>query len=99
MADVTVSYEEMQASATKLDQGKTEIEGQLESLRRMITQLVQTSFRTQSASPKFQESYEQWNKGAASAIAGLEGMSQFLKGAIKGHQDLDTGLTQGLSSG
>jgi len=97
VADVTVTYEEMQASATKLDQGKANIEEQLESLRRMIDQLVQTSFRTQSASPKFHESYQQWNTGAKNAIAGLEGMSGFLKSAIKGHQDLDSSLTQGLS--
>jgi uncharacterized protein YukE len=85
----------MQASATKLDQGKTSIEEQLESLRRMIDQLVQTSFRTQSASPKFHASYEQWNTGAKNAVAGLEGMSAFLKNAIKGHQDLDSSLSQG----
>jgi WXG100 family type VII secretion target len=97
VADVSVTYEEMQASATKLDQGKENIEGQLESLRRMIDQLVQTSFKTQSASPKFQQSYEQWNTGAKNAVAGLEGMSAFLKNAVKGHQDLDQGLAQGLS--
>jgi WXG100 family type VII secretion target len=96
--DITVSYEEMQASATKLDQGKASIEEQLESLRRMIDQLVQTSFKTQSASPKFRESYEQWNTGAKNAVAGLEGMSGFLKNAIKGHQDLDSSLTQGMPS-
>jgi WXG100 family type VII secretion target len=98
MADITVTYEEMQASATKLDQGKASIEEQLESLRRMIDQLVQTSFRTQSASPKFQASYEQWNTGAKNAIGGLEGMSAFLKSAIRGHQDLDSSLSQGMSS-
>jgi len=87
----------MRASALKLDQGKASIEEQLESLRRMIDNLVQTSFKTQSASPKFQQSYEQWNNGAKNAIHGLEGMSAFLNKAVQGHQELDTGLAGGLS--
>jgi WXG100 family type VII secretion target len=96
MADISVSYEEMRAGARKLDQGRTSIEEQLESLRKMIDQLVQTSFRTQNASPKFQQSYQQWNGGAKQAIAGLEGMSAFLNKAVQGHQDLDTNLSSGL---
>ena len=96
MPDISVSYEEMRLSASKLDQGRTSIEDQLESLRKMIDQLVQTSFRTESASPKFKESYEQWNSGAKNAMAGLEGMSTFLTKAIQGHKDLDTSLTGGM---
>lgn len=96
MADISVSYEEMRAGARKLDQGRTSIEEQLESLRKMIDQLVQTSFRTQNASPKFQQSYQQWNSGAKQAIAGLEGMTAFLNKAVQGHQDLDTNLSSGL---
>jgi WXG100 family type VII secretion target len=98
MADVSVSYEEMRSSASKLDQGRASIEEQLASLKRMIDQLVGTSFKMQSASPKFQQSYEQWDKGAQSAIAGLQGMSAFLNKAVQGHQDLDSSLTSGLSS-
>ncbi len=97
MADVSLNYEEMRAGATKLEQGRTTIEQELDSLRRMIDNLVQTSFKTQTASPKFQQSYDQWNTGAKSAIAGLEGMSGFLKQAIQRHQELDTGLSGGLT--
>lgn len=95
MSDISVNYEEMRSSASRLDQGKENIEQQLQSLRQMIDQLVQTSFRTQSASPKFRESYEQWNNGAKNAVAGLTGMSGFLRQAIQGHQDLDSSLSSG----
>lgn len=97
MADITVSYEEMRASASKLDQGRTSIDEQLGSLKTMIDNLVQTSFKTQSASPKFQESYDQWTTGAKEAIGGLEGMSSFINKAITQHQELDTNLQAGLS--
>jgi WXG100 family type VII secretion target len=98
VTDISVNYDEMRSSAARLDQGKTDIEQQLESLRRMVDQLVQTSFRTQSASPKFRESYEQWNGGAKNAVAGLTGMSAFLRQAIQGHQDLDSSLSSGMPS-
>lgn len=96
MSDISVSYEEVRAGAQKLDQGKANIEEQLDGLQRMIENLVQTSFKTQSASPKFRESYDQWTRGAKEAIKGLEGMSQFLNKAVQGHQDLDQSLTSGL---
>jgi WXG100 family type VII secretion target len=97
MTDINVSYEEMRSSASKLDQGRANIEEQLGSLANMINNLVQTSFKTQAASPKFHESYSQWNDGAKKAIAGLEGMSQFLNKAIQGHQELDSSLSSGMS--
>jgi WXG100 family type VII secretion target len=96
MADISVTYEEMSAGAKKLDQGRQSIEEQLTSLRSMIDQLVQTAFKTQTASPKFQASYEQWDKGTKQAVAGLEGMSAFLNKAVQGHQELDSNLSSGL---
>lgn len=96
MSDISASYAEMKSGAQKLNQGKTSIEEQLGQLKRMIDQLVQTSFRTQKASPRFQQSYEQWDRGAKQAIAGLEGMSQFLEKAVQGMQDLDQNLSSGL---
>jgi WXG100 family type VII secretion target len=96
MSDITASYAEMKSGAQKLNQGKASIEEQLGSLKRMVDQLVQTSFKTQKASPKFQQSYEQWDKGAKQAVEGLEGMSQFLDKAVQGMQELDSNLSSGL---
>ncbi len=98
MADVQISYEEMLASARKLEQARTDIQGQLEGLLKMVANLVQTSFKTQMASERFRQSYEQWDKGAKNAITGLESMSTFLNRAVQGHRDLDSNLTSGLSS-
>ncbi len=96
MADITVSYDEMRNSVNQLKQGQQDIEGKLQSMKTMIKGLVETAFRTQSASPRFKDSYEQWDQGAMNVIAGLEGMSQFLEQAIASHQDLDSNLSSGL---
>jgi hypothetical protein len=64
MTDVTVGYEGMQSAASQLQQGQEQMTEQLQSLRSMIDSLVSGEFRTHLASPRFQESYEEWNSGA-----------------------------------
>ena len=97
MTDVSVGYEGMDSAASQLQQGQEEMTEQLGSLRSMIDSLVNGSFRTQLASPRFQESYEEWSQGAQQMLEGLQGMSSFLNQAVGGFQDLDSQLQQGAS--
>jgi len=96
MSDVQVSYEEMKSSATRLDREREEITAKLQELDRMIEGLVQGAFKTQSAAPRFRESFGQWHTGAKNAIEGMQGMSAFLNKAVQGYQDTDTNLASGL---
>lgn len=95
MAEIQVSYEEMKASAQRLDRERDEITTKLQGLDQMIEQLVQGAFKTQTASPKFRESFAQWHSGARNAIEGMQGMSQFLNKAVEAHQQLDQSLASG----
>jgi WXG100 family type VII secretion target len=97
MTDVSVGYEGMDSAASRLQQGQEEMTEQLQSLQSMIDNLVGGEFRTQLASPKFQESYEQWNQGATQMLEGLDGMSSFLNQAVSGFQELDSNLSSGAS--
>lgn len=94
MANVHVDYQQLQSSASQLQSGKQEIEAQLGRLKSMIDNLVSSGFVTDRASGKFQQSYEQWNSGAKNVMAGLEGMTGFLKNAISQHEQLDSQLSQ-----
>lgn len=94
MPNVSVDYQQLQSSAAQLTSGQQEVESQLGRLKTMIDNLVSSGFVTDQASGKFQQSYEQWNTGARNVIAGLEGMSTFLKQAIQQHQQLDSQLSQ-----
>jgi WXG100 family type VII secretion target len=87
----------MQSAATQLQQGQEEMTEQLQSLRSMIDSLVGGEFRTQLASPRFQESYEEWNSGAQQMLEGLNGMASFLSQAVSGFQELDSNLQAGAS--
>lgn len=91
---VHVEYEQLQSSASQLQSGKNDIEAQLGRLKTMIDNLVTSGFKTELASGKFQQSYEQWNTGAKNVMLGLEGMNGFLKNTIAKHQQLDSELSQ-----
>jgi WXG100 family type VII secretion target len=97
MTDVSVGYEGMDSAASQLQQGREEMTDQLQSMRSVIDGLVGGEFRTQLASPRFQESYEQWTAGAEQMMEGLDGMASFLNQAVGSFQDLDSSLQQGAS--
>lgn len=92
-----LSFGEIQRNARQLTKARDEITQQLKGLQRMIDGLVQSNFVTQQASGRFQESYRDWNTGAAKVIEGLQGMSKFLDQAVKAHQDLDRNMSRAAS--
>jgi len=94
MVNVNVDYAELERSANQLAAAKDDIDGQLRTLKGMIDSLVGGGFRTDLASVKFQQSYEQWNSGATNVMGGLEGMTSFLRTAIERHRALDSELGQ-----
>jgi WXG100 family type VII secretion target len=89
---IKVDYASLQSTAGQLKSGEQEITSQLNRLRALVDELVASGFVTDQASGAFQQSYQQWNTGASNAIAGLQGMSQFLDTAIARHQELDSAL-------
>jgi WXG100 family type VII secretion target len=92
MSDVNIGYDGLQRSASQLRAGQEEITQRLTSMKTMIDQLVAAEFSTRQASGRFQESYQQWTKGAQDMMAGLDGMATFLRDVAAKHQDLDNQL-------
>ncbi|MFI8094023.1 WXG100 family type VII secretion target [Streptomyces sp. NPDC086080] len=98
MVDVNVGYDGVNRAALQLKTGQDEITQKLQSLKGMVDQLVTSEFRTQLASSKFQDSYQQWTTGATTMLQGLEGMAGFLNDVVREHQDLDLRLAGGAGS-
>jgi WXG100 family type VII secretion target len=96
MANVNVTYQEMQDQATKLASAKEDIENQLNSLKAQVDSLVGGGFVTDTASGQFQSSYEEFNTGAKECIKGLEGMGTYLTKAAQAFQDVDQQLASAL---
>lgn len=95
MPDINIGYDGLGRAAAQLRSGHEEIDQRLRALKSMIDQLVNSEFRTQLASGRFADSYQQWTSGAQNMISGLEGMSTFLSNVVQQYQDLDNRLAGG----
>ena len=97
MANVNVTYQQLHDQATKLNNGRVEIENQLTALKAQVDALVAEGFVTDAASKSFQQSYETFTKGASETISGLEGMAGYLTQAAQTFQDVDSQLANALN--
>lgn len=96
MANLNVTYQDMNAAGDKLVAGRQELESQLTQLKRLVDELVSAGYVTDSSSKQFQASYENFNSGVTKTIEGLNGMGQYLKTAAQTFQDADTQLANSL---
>lgn len=96
MANVNVTYQDMQDQATKLNNGRIEIETQLSALKSQVEGLVSGGFVTDSASASFKTSYDEFSTGVSKTIEGLDGMATYLTKAAEAFKDVDTQLANAL---
>lgn len=97
MANVNVTYQQMQDAASRLSNGRAEIDQQLATLKNLVDTLVSEGYVTDASSKQFQASYEEFNTGANNMIAGLDGMANYLNTAARTFQEADTQLASALN--
>lgn len=96
MANVNVTYSQMEDAAGRLLNGRAEIDGMLGQLKNLVEQLVSEGYVTDSSSRSFQASYEEFDTGAKNMVAGLDGMAQYLNQAAATFRDVDSQLAGAL---
>jgi WXG100 family type VII secretion target len=96
MANVNVTYADMQSAAKQLQGGEQQIEADLARLKKLIDNLVASGYITDASSKQFEASYTEFNTGATKMIQGLTGMGQYLDAAAKAFQETDTQLAAAL---
>jgi WXG100 family type VII secretion target len=96
VANVNVTYAEMQSAANQLRSGEAQIEGDLAKLKKLIDNLVASGYVTDTSSKQFETSYTEFNTGATKMIQGLNGMGQFLDAAAKAFHETDIQLASAL---
>ena len=89
MADFGASYAEMEQVASSLSQARDDIQGQLDVLKSQVDTLLGEDFKTQHASGKFGEGYEELTTGLEQAIEGISDMGEALRGMMQAIQSLD----------
>ncbi|WP_419818438.1 WXG100 family type VII secretion target [Glaciibacter flavus] len=95
MADFGASYAEMEAMSNKLSAARDDIQGQLDQLKSAVDDLLGNDFKTQHASGKFGQGYEELTTGLKTATDGIGDMGDSLKGMMQAIQDLDQQLAGG----
>lgn len=96
MANLNVTYDEMNQKASELRQGQQDIESQLALLRQKVADLVQNGFTTTQASGAFDSSYQEFTEGAKRTVQGIDGMAAFLNKAADALQQTDQSLASQL---
>ncbi|WP_293695073.1 WXG100 family type VII secretion target [uncultured Agrococcus sp.] len=92
MSDFGATYDEMESAAKQLDDGKGEIDDLLDKLQGYVDDLVQDGFKTEKASGKFQEGYQELTEGMKSAAEGVTDMAEGLRQMAQAIRDLDDQL-------
>ncbi|HYH26061.1 MAG TPA: WXG100 family type VII secretion target [Blastococcus sp.] len=96
MANVSVTYQQMEDAAGRLANGRAEIDGMLTQLKGLVDQLVADGYVTDASSRSFQAAYDEFSTGARTTIAGLDGMAQYLTSAAATFRDVDVQLAGAL---
>jgi len=89
MANITVSYAEIEQAATRLGSGRDEISQHLKALQQQISSLVSSGFVTDQASVRFHDSYTQYTMSANSVIEKLTEIQGFLTQTAAAMRDMD----------
>jgi len=96
MANMSVTYQDLQDAAVRLRTGQEDITSRLSELKAFIDSLVSGGFVTDQASVAFQEKYTQFTTGSTQTISALEGLSSFLTQTASVLSEVDTGLASSI---
>jgi WXG100 family type VII secretion target len=96
MANLNVTYADMEAAAKQLQSGEAQIESDLTRLKNLIDNLVASGYITDLSSKQFDASYTEFSTGATKMIQGLNGMAAYLDSAAKAFHETDSSLASAL---
>jgi uncharacterized protein YukE len=96
VANVQMTYAEMQQVKAVFEKDAADMEAALRNLMKLVTQLTSGGFKTDKASPAFQQSCQNIEKGGLQVMQGIEGLGKFLGAAVQGAEQLDQQLAQAL---
>lgn len=99
MANLNVTFDDMERAALDLTNGQAEIEGKLTQLKNGIDSLVSGGYDTDKSSRAFQDSYTEFNIGVGKVLEGLHGMSGYLQQAARTLAETDEQLAAALARG
>ena len=95
MSDFGATYDEMETTATKLDDGKESIEAALTECEGYVEELVQDGFKTENASEAYSTAYGELTASLDDAAEAVNDMAQALDRMADSIRDKDAELAGG----
>ena len=92
MANINVTYQEMETAANQLATGHGDIDTQLGNMKNQIELLVSGGFVTDQASVAFDDQFKNFWTGATQCIDALDSLAGFLRQAANAMRETDSGL-------
>lgn len=97
MANINVSYSEMEQAAAQLGTGREEITSKLQLLQTQIQTLVSSGFVTDQASVKFNGAYTEYTTSANTVIAKLNEIQSFLAQTANAMREMDAQIASRIN--
>jgi WXG100 family type VII secretion target len=97
VAQIVVTADELDSVASQLAQGADQVMQQFNLLKGKLDGLVSSGWQG-SASAAYQNTYDEWNKGATQVQQALESLATMLKGAATTYRSTEEALTNQLKS-
>ncbi|MBL5973872.1 MAG: WXG100 family type VII secretion target [Candidatus Leucobacter sulfamidivorax] len=97
MANINVSYAEMEQAASLLGVGRDEITQKLQAMQTQINNLVASGFVTDQASGKFNNAYNEYTISANTVVAKLTEIQSFLTQSANLLRDMDAQIAARIS--
>lgn len=96
MANVNVTYDEMNSAAGRLRTGQQTLTDTLTDLKRQVDELVGAGFVTDQASGAFQTTYETFTTSSTQAVSAIDGLAGFLESAATSLSEVDSSLAKAI---
>lgn len=97
MANITVSYSDVEQAAADLERGRQEITEQLQRMSQRIDTLLASGFVTDRASVKFGEAYAEYTAHASAVAQRLSEIQGYLTQAAHAIRDMDEQMAARIS--
>lgn len=97
MANVSVTYQELEDSARYLLTGENELKSKFAELKARIDGLTSSGFVTEQASGTYSETYNAFTTNMNNAVSALDTLSNYLMQAAQAMRSTDQQLSQQFS--
>lgn len=98
MSNLNVSYEELEAVASQINNGREQLTGQLQQLQSIVENLTASGFQTDRASVAYDSHFREYATRTVQAIDALQAYSEFLTTSAQALRDTDEALAGQLGS-